>query len=46
LDRAFYDRYYRGEALSQTERSHMEKWHGTGAPGISEEVSDFHRNLA
>jgi hypothetical protein len=46
LDRAFYDRYYRGEALSETERSHMEKWHGTGAPGISEEVSDFHRNLA
>jgi len=46
LDTEFYDRYYRGEALSETERSHMEKWHGTGAPGISEEVSDFHRNLA
>jgi hypothetical protein len=29
LDTEFYDRYYRNDALSETERSHMERWHGT-----------------
>lgn len=29
LDVEFYDRYYRPEALSETERGHMENWHGT-----------------
>jgi hypothetical protein len=28
LDTEFYDRYYRPEALSETERGHMAKWHG------------------
>ena len=28
LDTDFYDRYYRPEALSETERGHMAKWHG------------------
>jgi hypothetical protein len=28
LDTEFYDRHYRPEALSETERSHMERWHG------------------
>jgi hypothetical protein len=28
LDTEFYDRYYKPDALSQTERGHMAKWHG------------------
>jgi hypothetical protein len=28
LDTEFYDRYYRSEALSETERGHLTKWHG------------------
>src|SRR4030095_11627010 len=28
LDTEFYDRHYRAEALSDTDRGHMEKWHG------------------
>ncbi len=28
LDLEFYDKFYRPEALSETERDHMEKWHG------------------
>lgn len=28
LDTEFYDRHYRPEALSETERRHLEKWHG------------------
>jgi hypothetical protein len=28
LDLEFYDKFYRPEALSETERGHMEKWHG------------------
>ncbi|HEY1232041.1 MAG TPA: hypothetical protein VGH22_01545 [Candidatus Binatia bacterium] len=31
LDTEFYDRYYRAEALSEIERSHMENWHDTPA---------------
>jgi hypothetical protein len=31
LDLAFYDRYYRPESLSETERRHMENWHSTEA---------------
>ena len=27
LDNEFYDRFYRAEALSETERRHMENWH-------------------
>jgi hypothetical protein len=29
VDCEFYDEFYRDEALSQTERSHMANWHGT-----------------
>ena len=29
LDPEFYDRYYRNNAFSETERSHMKNWHGT-----------------
>ena len=29
LDTEFYDRYYRAESLAETERRHMENWHGT-----------------
>jgi hypothetical protein len=28
LDVEFYDRHYRPESLSATERQHMEQWHG------------------
>jgi hypothetical protein len=28
LDLDFYDRFYRPEALTETQRSHMERWHG------------------
>jgi hypothetical protein len=28
LDLEFYERFYRAEALSETQRDHMEKWHG------------------
>lgn len=28
VDVEFYDRFYRPEALSQTQRRHMERWHG------------------
>jgi hypothetical protein len=28
LDPEFYDRYYRPQALSETERDHMANWHG------------------
>lgn len=28
LDTEFYDRFYRAEALFETERGHMDKWHG------------------
>jgi hypothetical protein len=28
VDVAFYDRFYRREALSETQRRHMERWHG------------------
>ncbi|MGH7888346.1 MAG: hypothetical protein ACREPG_10795 [Candidatus Binatia bacterium] len=28
VDLEFYDRYYRAEALSETERGHTENWHG------------------
>lgn len=28
LDVEFYDRFYRPEALSETQRRHMERWHG------------------
>jgi hypothetical protein len=31
LDTEFYDSYYRAEALYETERSHMQNWHGTRA---------------
>jgi hypothetical protein len=31
LDHEFYDRFYRSEALSETERAHMAKWHGSAA---------------
>ena len=31
LDSEFYDRFYRSEALSETERGHMAKWHGAAA---------------
>ena len=29
LDTEFYDRFYRAEALSETERYHMDRWHAT-----------------
>ena len=32
LDTEFYERYYRPEALSETERDHMAKWHGEVRP--------------
>ena len=28
LDSEFYERFYRAEALSESERAHMDKWHG------------------
>jgi hypothetical protein len=28
VDTAFYDRFYTPEALSETQRRHMEQWHG------------------
>jgi hypothetical protein len=28
LDSGFYDRYYKPQALSETQRAHMENWHG------------------
>jgi hypothetical protein len=28
LDSEFYDRYYKPEALSESERAHMATWHG------------------
>ena len=28
LDNEFYERFYRAEALSESERAHMDKWHG------------------
>ena len=34
LDGEFYDRFYKTEALSQTERSHMDRWHGAAARGV------------
>lgn len=30
VDVDFYDRFYRPEALSETQRRHMERWHGDG----------------
>jgi hypothetical protein len=38
VDTEFYDRYYRPEALSETERSHMENWHGTHAAELANRV--------
>ncbi len=32
LDTEFYERHYRREALSESERGHLEKWHGGNAP--------------
>jgi hypothetical protein len=34
LDGEFYDRFYRSDALSETERGHMAKWHGAGTREI------------
>jgi hypothetical protein len=34
LDTEFYDRFYRAEALSETERRHMDQWHVTDSGGI------------
>jgi hypothetical protein len=31
LEVDFYDRYYRPESLSETERTHIENWHGEKA---------------
>ena len=28
LDSEFYERFYRAEALSESDRAHMDKWHG------------------
>jgi hypothetical protein len=33
VDVDFYERFYRAEALSETQRRHMEVWHGDGIPG-------------
>ena len=33
LDTEFYDRFYRAEALSETERCHMDRWHATSLGG-------------
>jgi hypothetical protein len=33
LDNEFYDRFYRAEALSETERRHMDQWHVTDSGG-------------
>jgi hypothetical protein len=30
LDVDFYDRFYRGESLSDRHRNHMQRWHGKG----------------
>ena len=30
VDPDFYDRFYRPEALSETQRQHLERWHGVG----------------
>ncbi len=34
LDNEFYDRFYRAEALSETERRHMDRWHAADLGGI------------
>lgn len=31
VDLDFYDRFYRAEALSETQRRHLEDWHGGGS---------------
>jgi hypothetical protein len=31
VDPAFYERYFRPEALSDTQRQHQERWHATAA---------------
>jgi hypothetical protein len=33
LDNEFYDRFYRAEALAETERDHMKNWHATASKG-------------
>ena len=33
VDTEFYDRFYRPEALSDTQRRHMERWHPDGNEG-------------
>jgi hypothetical protein len=33
LDSEFYDRFYRTEALSETERCHMDRWHAMSFRG-------------
>jgi len=33
LDNEFYDRFYRADALSETERRHMDRWHITDSEG-------------
>ena len=35
VDVEFYDRHYRPEALSETQRRHMERWHGPSRPAGS-----------
>jgi hypothetical protein len=32
VDAEFYDRFFRPEALSETQRKHMHLWHGQGGP--------------
>ena len=34
LDTEFYERHYRREALSDTERGHLERWHGGNASSV------------
>lgn len=34
LDTEFYERHYRREALSDTERGHLESWHGRNASSV------------
>ena len=34
LDITFYDRFYRADALSETERRHMDRWHAADSGGI------------
>ena len=34
LDTEFYERHYRREALSDSERGHLESWHGGNAPSV------------